>query len=200
MKQKWVRLGIISLVSSPGLCLEMAVLSWWLCAICLLMGGAMVPPYWLFLAWDVPALKDVGFWVGLGLHAKTVTSGRAHTHEYSLGLPPPVSLPLVSHRQPLYSQETLQYMQVGLAQATMKSLLWPGSELYASSKSRVSVPPSSVELLHLSPNGLPSQMLWRSSFWCQTSRLRRLKWCSENAILWKNLCDKIIFQFVSCLL
>lgn len=93
------------------------------------MGGAVAPPCWLFLAWGVPELKDVGFWVGPGLHAKIVTSGRAHTHEYSLGLLPPVSLLLVSHSQPLHPQETLQDMQVGLAHAPMKSLLCPGSEL-----------------------------------------------------------------------
>lgn len=34
------------------------------------------------------------------------------------------------------------------------------------------------------------------SSWCQTSRLGSLTWASETTLLWGNLCDIIIFQFV----
>ena len=58
------------------------------------------------------------------------------------------------------------------------------------------VSPSPVELLHSSPTGLQSQVLWGSSSPCQTPRLGSLVWGSELSLLWENLCDIIIFQFV----
>ena len=37
-----------------------------------------------------------------------------------------------------------------------------------------------------------------SSFCCQAPRLGSLMWGSELSLLWENLCDIIIFQFVGC--
>ena len=39
-------------------------------------------------------------------------------------------------------------------------------------------------------------MLWGSSSWCQSSRLGCLMWGSELSLLWENLWNIIIFQFV----
>ena len=65
-------------------------------------------------------------------------------------------------------QETLQDQQVGLAQAPIKLLLLPlvlvCVILCVPFKSEVSVSPSPVELLQLSPIGFQSHMLWRLLF------------------------------------
>ena len=89
-----------------------------------------------------------------------------HADEYSPVPLPPVSLSLQWATAALHlPQETLQDQQVGLAYASIKSLLFPlgpgaHETLCAPSKSGVSVSPSPLELLRSSPAGLQSQMLW----------------------------------------
>ena len=53
-----------------------------------------------------------------------VTSRGARTDDYFLGLLPPVFCPYSEPQLPLLSQETLQYLHVGLAQILMESLLF----------------------------------------------------------------------------
>ena len=59
------------------------------------------------------------------------------------------------------SQNTLQDQQVGLAQASLTLLpfFWVLMHLYAPFRVK-SVSPSPADLLHSSPTGLQSQMLW----------------------------------------
>ena len=78
---------------------------------------------------SVLALEPTGYWVVPGLGAKTVTSGRAHTGEYSLWPLLPVSLsPQVSHSRPMPPQETLYDPQLGLAHSSVESLLCPRTQ------------------------------------------------------------------------
>ena len=76
-----------------------------------------------------------------------------------------VLVPPVSHSVSPPLQETLQYQQVGLAQALMRSLLFslgPGAHetLCEPSKSGISVSPNPVESLLSNPAGLQSWFLW----------------------------------------
>ena len=52
--------------------------------------------------------EHAGCWVGPGLSSKMVTSRSAHTNGYSLGCPPPVSLPHSELLPTMPPQETLQ--------------------------------------------------------------------------------------------
>ena len=126
---------------------------------------------------------------------------RAHTDQYSEPSTTSVLSPTVSHSQPLPHHGTLQDPQVGLAQAPMESLLCAGSPVHVKS----CVHPPRVESLF-------PPVLWSSctqallafkvkcsggsSSWCQTLRMGSLTWGSELSLLWGNLCDIIIFQFV----
>ena len=56
------------------------------------MGGTVFLSCWFFgLRHD--SLEPLGCWVRPGLGAKMGTYGGAQANQYSLGLPPPVSLP-----------------------------------------------------------------------------------------------------------
>ena len=95
-------------------------------------------------------------------------------------------------------QENLKYQQVGHAQAPMKllPLLWDlvCVRFCVHPLSEVSVSPSPVELLQLSPTGLQSQILW-GLFLMSDLQTGSLICGSELSHLWKNFCD-IILQFV----
>ena len=113
----------------------------------------------------VSALEPAGCWVGPGLGDKMAASGRAHTNEYSQYLLHQCLCPQSEPQVLPPPQETLQVHQVGLAQASMKSLLFSlGPSVHETlctfSKSGVSVSPGSVEFLQSGPAGLLSQMLW----------------------------------------
>ena len=63
------------------------------------MGGLCSHPTGC-LAWSVPALEPIGFWVGPGLGEKMVASRRAHASKYPPQLLLPVSLCPCSESQP----------------------------------------------------------------------------------------------------
>ena len=101
--------------------------------------------------------------------------------------------------KPQLTAAFLENSQVGLAQASIGSLLCPGSQsesLCEPSKSRISVSLSPVELLHSSLAYFKAKCSWGSSFQCQTSRLGSLTWGSELSLLWEILSNIIILQFV----
>ena len=76
---------------------------------------------------------------------------------------------------------------LGSYQVTSFALCSGASEiLCVPLKSEVSIFPSPVGLLQLSPTGLQSQMLWGLISWCETSRLESLAWGSELSLLWEN--------------
>ena len=62
--------------------------------------------------------------MGPGLDGKMVASRPAHANEYSPGLQLQCVCPQSEPQQTLPLQETLQYQQIGLAQALMMSLLF----------------------------------------------------------------------------
>ena len=104
-------------------------------------------------------------------------------------------------------QNTLQDQQVGLPQATMKSLLLPWLPVHTGPcmhplrveslfLSLQSLCRSPMELLQSSPAGLQSQMVWGLLLQCQTPRLWSLMWGLELSLLWENFCDIIVLQFV----
>ena len=63
-------------------------------------------------------------------------------------------------------------------------------------KTELSISPNPVELLQSSLAGHQSQMLWGLLFLVLTPGLRSLTWDSELLLLWQNLCNIIILQFV----
>ena len=71
--------------------------------------------------------------------------------------------------------------------------------LYALFKSRLSVSPSPMELLHTSPAGPQGQVLWGLLLQCQIPRHGNLTWDSELSLPWVNLCDIVTLQSVGCL-
>ena len=75
-----------------------------------------------------------------------------------------VLVPTVIHSHSLPPQETFQHQQVGLAHASVKSLLFPwvlvSRDLHVPFKSGVLISLSLVEFLQSGPTGLQSQMLW----------------------------------------
>ena len=100
---------------------------------------------------------------------------------------------MVSHSWPLPPQETLQNLQVVLAQALLESLLCPGPV-----HMKPCVCPPRVESLFplvlwstctLASLAFKAKWSGDSSFWCQTPSLWTVKWGSELSLLWGNLCD-----------
>ena len=168
------------------------------------MDAAASLPTWLF-AWGVPALEPIGCWVGPGFGANDPSKMSASSKSSWRWILLNISVtgfyvPRVSHSCPPPSQETLQDQQVDLAQASMKLLLLPGFQvheiLHVPFKSEVSASLSPVELLLSSPTGLQSQMLWELLFLMPGPRLGRLTSGSELSLLWENICDIIILQFL----
>ena len=146
--------------------------------------------WWVGLCSNLPA----GCWVGPDLGAKMATSRRIHADEHSPAHLPPVSLPAA-----LLIADSSEDSQVGLAQASIGSLLCPRSQsesLCEPLKSRISVSFSPVELLHSSLAYFKAKCSWGSSFQCQTFRLGSLTWGSELSLLWEILSNIIILQFV----
>ena len=70
----------------------------------------------------------------------------------------------MSHSHSLPPQDTFQDQQVGLAQAPVKSLLFPwelvSGDLCVPSKRGVLISPNLVEFLQSGPTQLQSQVLW----------------------------------------
>ena len=97
-----------------------------------------------------------------GLNAKLVTSGSAHSNEYSLGLLPQMSF---SHMRHSYSLPPQAYSKVGLDHAPMVSLLCPGSQcmwnLMCALQQWSLCLTQSCGVPALKPTGLQSQMFWR---------------------------------------
>ena len=128
------------------------------------MGGAAIPPTprWLF---RIPALELTGYWVGPGLGAKIVASGRAHLNEYFPVYPPPVSLsshwttatPCLPRSSPRPAGKpgpgSYEVMALALGPRAHKTLCVPF-------KSEVFVFCSPMEFLWSSPPGPQSQRLW----------------------------------------
>ena len=149
------------------------------------------------LAWGIPVLKPTGFWMRLSLSAEMMIFGRAHTNKYSVGSPPPVSLP---HNVPQLTATFPGYSPkpAGKSHPVFHGVcfgLHPSvcETLCAPSKSGVSVSLRPMELLDSNPAGLQSQMLWGLLFLMPDPRLGSLMWGSELLLLWENLCDIIIF-------
>ena len=166
------------------------------------MGGACVPSLLVVcFAWSIPALEPKGCWVGSGLGIKMAASRTAHTNEYSPSTSTTrVLVPVVS-QSCLQHQETLQEKQVGLAQAPMKSLLFPlapsaHKTLHAPFKNRGTFPPAPWSSCNQALLAFKAKCSGGSSSWYQTPRLESLMWGSEVSLLWENFWDIIIFQFV----
>ena len=154
------------------------------------------------LAWGIPTLKPTGCWVGPGLGSKMSASRRAHKDESSLICLSPVSMsPGWATAAPPPPQETLQDQQAGPTQAPIELLLLPLVPVHV----RVYVHPLRVKSV------FPT-ILWSSCFQallafkskysggsssqCQTPGLGSLMWGSDLSLLWENLCNIIILQFV----
>ena len=140
------------------------------------MGGALLIPCWLF---------------GLRLFstgAYMLFSG-ARSHFWNGSL-----------QASLSSLLPPQCTRPNLCRLVWPEFLWSHEDpsahetLCASSKSGGSVSPSPVELLHWSPTGHQSQLLW-GLLLPQSLRLGSWTWGSELLVLWKTL-YKFIFQFV----
>ena len=131
------------------------------------VGGSVSPPSLLFDLKCPPALEPAGCSVGPGLGAKMSASRRAHADE----CPSPhmsatsVHVTRVSHSRSLPPAWRLKDQQVGLAQASIKLLLWPWVLVrmrFCVCSLRASVSPNPGELLQSSPTDLQNQMLWRA--------------------------------------
>ena len=109
------------------------------------------------------ALEPVGCWEGPGPDAKTRVSGRAHAHQFPLVPRPPVSLsPQWATAAPTSPGDPPD-QQAGLTQAPVESLLLLGPSVHVTLwayQEQNLFPPSPVELLHSSPAGPQSQMLF----------------------------------------
>ena len=125
-------------------------------------------------------------------------SGRSHANEYSqicsCQCLCPCSKPQL---HPLAWQETLQYQQVGLAQALMRSLLfysqsWHTQDLVCTLKE--------LSFCFPQPCGIPGLKLHWSlnldSLGLLLLLLGSPMWGSELSLLWQNFCGIIVFQFV----
>ena len=163
------------------------------------MGGVVFPPCWLF-SLKHPSTRAC-CWAGPGLSAKMSTSGTAHANDYSLGPLSPVSLP------PQWATD-----DPSLPRRPPRPTGGSGPDSYG--VSALSWVPVHVKPCVCPPRveSLFPQVLWSSctqaplsfktkssgghSSQCQTPRLGSLMWGSEVSLLWENLCDIIIFQFV----
>lgn len=146
------------------------------------------------LAWDTPALEPRVCWMGPGLAAndpsKMSTSSQSSCrwpspqyfyHQY---LCPQDEPPLSSPSEETVKTPTDRPFS-GFYEVTAFALSVGVHEiLCVAFKSGVSISPSSVKLLPLSPTGLQSQRLWRLFF---SMSNMRLTWSSELSHLWKNL-------------
>lgn len=138
------------------------------------------------LAWDTPALEPRVCWMGPGLAAndpsKMSTSSQSSCrwpspqyfyHQYLCPQDePPLSSPSEETVKTPTDEVTAFALSVGVHEI-----------LCVAFKSGVSISPSSVKLLPLSPTGLQSQRLWRLF----SMSNMRLTWSSELSHLWKNL-------------
>ena len=114
-----------------------------------------------------------------------------------------VLIPTVSHSHPPPApQETLQDLQVGLAQAPMESLFCPGSQctwkLVCVLKEWSLCFPRSLQLLHSSLTGLQSQILWGLLLLMPDLQPVEHDVGAQNSLLWENLYNVTIFLFVGC--
>ena len=176
------------------------------------MGGSVSSPV-SCLSWSVPALATAGYWVGSGLGTKELEGGfqdgaqcacdgkLPNMAAASIYVPRRASAtPTLPTSPPL--PETLQDQKVGLAQAPIKLVLLPWVLVcvrFCVHPLRVnSISPIPVRLLNLSPAGLQNQMSRGLCSWCRTPGLGSLTWGSELSLLWENLCNIIILQFVGC--
>ena len=115
-------------------------------------GVGLCPHLFSCLAWG--ALAPTGFWVGL---MSQDSSSSVHRAECSPVRLPPVSVsPEWATASPRL-QGVSKTSKVGLAQASIKLLLWPCEIVCVPFKSEVSSP---VRLPESSPIGLQRQMLW----------------------------------------
>ena len=117
------------------------------------MGGAELPPCWLF-GLRRPSRLFGGANGGLRQGSRQGVLPRTSAVS--------VLVPMVSHSHPLPLQETLQHHQEGLVQSSLGSLLLllgpdAHTTLCVPSKSGVSVSPSPVEVLQ--PNTASPQIL-----------------------------------------
>ena len=140
---------------------------------------------WLFCLWG-PSNGDFRLLgVARSQVSKMTTTRGAYPDDYFLGSPLPLSFP---HIEPLLTSASPGYtvrLQAVLVQTAMESLLAMGPSaceiLCGPSMSGVSASPCPVELLHTSPTGLLSQMLWRLLLpmpYPAPTRLGNLVWCS----------------------
>ena len=155
------------------------------------------------LAWGVPILESIGFWVGTDLGANYLSqmsashkSSRRWTLTYyprkSHNHPPshhkfPEDPPTPVIRSGPDSYEVTAFALGPTAYETL-------CEHY---KSGVSIFPSPVQLLQLSPVGLQSQMLCGGLLLLMPdTRLGSLTWSPKFSLLWEIFCGIIILQFV----
>ena len=171
-------------------------------AACLLLGGAVFPPILLF-GLRHPCTGVYSLLGGARSWCPNVSLQKS-SHRWML---PSISttnvyVPKVGHSHLPLPQENPQDQQVGLAHASIKLLLLPLVLVcvrFCVHPLRVkSISPIPVRLLNLSPAGLQNQMSRGLCSWCRTPGLGSLTWGSELSLLWENLCNIIILQFVGC--
>ena len=161
------------------------------------MGGAVCLPCWLFglRRPSTGAYRMLhgarSWWENGGLQEGSRQAVLSRTIATS------VFVLTVSHSCPPPLQETLRYQQVILAQALMRSLLFPlDPSAHKTPRVEFLFPPVLWNSFDQTLLAFKARCSGGSSFQCQTPRLGSLTWGSELSLLWENLCDIIIFPFV----
>ena len=123
----------------------------------------------------------------------------SHAYDYSLGPLPPMSFPHNEPQLPCFPRR--QDPQLGLPQILMEILLCPGTQ--CTWNPVCAFQEWSLHFLHsreapmLKPCWLSTLKCSRDSSQCQTPGLGNLTRSSELSLLWKSLCDIVIFQSVA---